>query len=140
MEAADVARRLHLWKVSLALLLAACAQGARPGAPTPTPDTFGLAFEYAEAPGVYSREMLGRRDRAKGAQGLWAAVPGLRRPERAEIENLATGAKVTVALYSGGASGGARLSNAAAEALGIGAEPARVRITAVRREPKLVEP
>lgn len=133
-----MARRLHLWTAGAALILAACSEGgpARP----PAPETFGVAFEDAEAPAVFSREMLGRRDRAKGAQGLWAAVPGLRRPERAEIENLETGASVTVALYSGGAAGEARISTAAAEVLGIGAEPRRVRITAVRREARLVAP
>ncbi len=131
-------RRLHLWMAGAALILGACAAGRQPSAPGP--ESFGVAFEDAEVPGVYSREALGRRDRPKGAQGLWAAVPGLRRPERAEIENIATGAKVTVALYSGGTTGEARLSNAAAELLGIGAEPKKVRITAVRREAKLIEP
>ena len=68
-------------------------------------------------------------------------MPGLRRPERAEVVNLETGAKVTVSLFSGGAPAGeARLSNAAAEALAIGDVPQRVRITALRREPRLVAP
>lgn len=133
-----MARRLHPWKVGAALILAACAAGRPPDGPGP--DTFGVTFDDADAPAAFSREMLGRRDRPKGAQGLWATVPGLRRPERAEIENLANGAKVTVALYSGGTAGEARLSNAAAELLGIDATPERVRITAVRREPRLVAP
>ena len=58
------------------------------------------------------------RDRADGAAGLWAVVPGLTRPERARIVNLDTGDETVVALFAG-RPGPVRLSNEAADALGI---------------------
>lgn len=122
----------------LALLLSGCAP-APSGASRGSPATFALAIEDAEAPAAFSREALGRRDRPNGARGLWAAVPGLGRPERAELVNLESGARVSVALFAGGGPATeARLSNAAADALAIGSTPQRVRITALRREPRLI--
>ena len=78
------------------------------------------------------------RDGPEGSAGLWAAVRGLPRPERALVENPANGAEVVVALFA--APGGGpdiRLSNEAAEALGIAGGPTVVRITALRREPQI---
>jgi hypothetical protein len=76
------------------------------------------------------------------APGYWAVAPGLPRPERARVERLDTGAAVQVALFAGraGADGAIRLSPAAAQALGIGAGPAPVRVTALRREPRIARP
>lgn len=122
------------------LLLSACAPATQPHRPPGTPETLALTFEDKDVPGIFDRELLGRRDKPKGAQGLWASVPGLRRAERGEVTNLATGAKVTVALFNGAPAGEARLSNAAAELLGIGSTPTRVRVTVVRREPLLTAP
>ncbi len=123
---------------ALALLAGACGGPKASRAPVPG-EPIALTFQDAEVPGVLDREALARRDRAKGAQGLWAAVPGLRRPERGLVVNLDTGASVTVALFSGnGPATEIRLSNAAAELIGIGADPERVRVTAVRREPVIV--
>jgi hypothetical protein len=97
-----------------------------------------LSFEDRAEPGVFSAEGAGRRDAPEGAGGLWAVVEGLGRPERGRVENLATGAAVTVALFAGGsANGEIRLSGEAADALGIADEPVRVRVTALRREPLL---
>ena len=62
----------------------------------------------------------------------------LPRPERGLVVNPASGAKVVVALFAAGrGAAGIRLSNEAADALGIGDRPAPVRITALRREPKI---
>ncbi|WP_181164417.1 hypothetical protein [Amaricoccus solimangrovi] len=161
-----MARAAKAWFRGIALaLLAGCAaapradQGGlragpargggfeRAGAATaPAPgaagaEAFALSFDDALAPGIYQRDLLGRRDRPKGTQGLWATVPDLRRAERARLVNLATGATVDVALFRGSVPAGeARISNAAAALLGIGAEPARLRVTALRREPVLVAP
>lgn len=114
-------------------------QGARRG--SAAAGAFTLQFGDALAPSVYQRDLIGRRDRPSGTQGLWATVPDLRRAERAEVVNLATGTSVKVALFRGRVRAGeARISNAAAALLGIGADPARVRITALRREPVLAAP
>ena len=138
------ARRLGGVAVAVALaLLGGCAAGpggrAAPGGGAD--GDFALGFTDTPAPGIYERELAGRRDRPGGTQGLWATVPGLPRVERAEIANLATGATVEVALFPGRVPAGtARISNAAAELLGLGAEPVRVRVTVLRREPVLVAP
>jgi hypothetical protein len=68
-------------------------------------------------------------------------VAGLPRPERATVENLETGAETSVALFAGGGNpADIRLSAEAADALGIGDRPVRVRVTALRREPQLAVP
>lgn len=95
-----------------------------------------LRFEDQAEPGVFQREGRAVRDDPDGADGLWAAVPGLPRPERAEIVNLDTGDKATVALFRGPGDG-IRLSNAAADALGIAAAPVPVRVTALRSVPEI---
>jgi hypothetical protein len=117
------------------LALLACLTGcARPeGAPEPR---YSLSFEDRAEPEVFAREAPAVRDREGGAAGLWAAVRGLPRPERALVVNLGTGAEVAVALFRASADP-VRLSNEAADALGIGAAPVRVRITALRQEVKL---
>ena len=117
--------------VALVLLAAACVQ-------PPAPDEEGvrIRFEDRAAPSAFAWSGPALRDARGGAAGLWAAVPGLPRPERAEVVNLDTGAKVTVALFR--SSGAAiRISNAAADALGIGAAAVRVRVTAVRSVPEI---
>lgn len=102
---------------------------------------FAIGFDDRPAPGVFQAELLGRRDKPRGTQGLWATVSGLKRAERAEVVNLATGATTEVALFNGPvARGEARISNAAAVLLGIGATPTRVRITVLRSEPVIVAP
>jgi hypothetical protein len=102
-------------------------------------DALDLRFEDVLAPEAYLREGPARVDTGEAA-GFWAIVPGLPRPERALVENLATGATAEVALFRGPASGGIRLSAAAAEALGIGAGPAEVRVTALRSMPRIAAP
>jgi hypothetical protein len=118
----------------------------RAGAPVstggaPGSDRFVIGFDDTQAPSVFQAELIARRDRPKGTQGLWATVSGLRRAERAVVVNLATGATAEVALFNGPVKRGeTRISNAAAVLLGIGAEPVRVRVTALRSEPVLVAP
>lgn len=125
---------------ALLCLLAACTE-IPPARPPGEAAPLAIAFQDKAEPGAFSLEAIGRRDRPKGAQGLWAIVPRLRRAERAEVTNLETGAKATVALFAGSVPAGeVRLSNAAAELLGIGSVPVRVRLTAVRREPVLLRP
>jgi len=120
------------------LLLALLAACGRAGAPAPGEGELRLRFEDRAAPAAFSRAGEAVRDGPAGAAGAWAAVRGLPRPERALVENLANGATVVVALFA--APGGGpeiRLSNAAAEVLGI-TQAAPVRITALRSQPQIV--
>jgi hypothetical protein len=117
----------------LVAMLAACA---RPGGAPDADRPLRLRFEETPAPDVFSLEAPAVRDRGEGAGGLWAVVPGLPRPERALIVNLDTGAEAVVALFAGRGEA-VRLSNEAAEALGIGDEAAGVRVTALRSRPAL---
>jgi hypothetical protein len=113
-------------------LLAACG-----GSPPPGEGGLRLRFEDRPEPAAFSRDGPAVRDRPEGAAGLWAAVRGLPRPERALVENPENGEEVVVALFA--AAAGApdiRLSNAAADALGI-TDAAPVRITALRSEPEI---
>ena len=121
----------------LVLVAALAACGRLPGGgEAPAGDTLALSFEDAPSPGVFLLEAPAERDAPDGAAGLWAAVRGLARPERAEAVNFATGARVELALYRAGGSGPAiRLSNAAADALGVEEAAVNVRITALRRRP-----
>jgi hypothetical protein len=118
------------------MALAALAACGRLGG-TPAEDRgLRLSYEDRAEPEVFSHEGPAVRDRPDGAPGLWAAVVGLPRPERALVVNPANRAEVAVALFAArpGAGPGIRLSNEAADALGIGEAPATVRITALRRE------
>jgi hypothetical protein len=119
--------------LSLTVLLTACGLSS---APEGNPGTLQISFEERAEPGVFEREGPAVRDAPDGAAGLWAAVPGLPRPERARIINLETRAEVTVALFAAG-NGPIRLSNEAADALGIGDRPVAVRVTALRRLPQI---
>jgi len=130
--------------LALALACAGCAlvpvPGIGPGAgPETGPATIGIAFETMPVPTAFFVEGPAVADRPGGVPGYWAVVPRLSRPERARIVNVATGAAVDAALFAGGRAGAPiRLSGAVAEALGIGAAPVAVRITALRREPRVV--
>jgi hypothetical protein len=134
-------RRLrHGGRLALVLACAGCALVQAPERDG-GPDTIAIAFETRASPQAFFVEGQAVADRPDGVPGYWAAVPRLPRPERAVIVNLATGASVEAALFAGGRSGSPiRLSGAVAETLGIGADPATVRITALRREPRLVAP
>jgi hypothetical protein len=120
------------------LVLAACGAGEPAARAQPA---FTLTFEASAAPEVFDREGPARRS-VGDTEGSWAVVQGLRRPESAVVRNLATGAEVTVALFAGRPAGGAaaELSAAAADALGISETPVRVRVTAVRDEPRVELP
>ncbi len=121
-------RRNRKGVLLLVALLGACA---RPGAAPDAERPLRLSFEEAPAPDAFSLEAPAVRDRADGAAGLWAVVPGLTRPERARIVNLDTGDETVVALFAG-RPGPVRLSNEAADALGIDGDRASVRVTALR--------
>lgn len=96
-----------------------------------------LTFEDMPAPGAFATEGPAVRDAEGGADGLWATVAGLPRPERARITNPETGETVVVALFRGRAGEPIRVSNEAAGALGIGGEPVRVDVTALRSRPSI---
>lgn len=130
--------------IVLAAALSACARFGigDDSAPRDVAAPGGMRLSYAEvlSPQVFSRESGAFADTG-GEAGFWAAVPGLPRPERGRVENVATGASIDLALYRGrgGAGGAIRLSGAAAEAIDLG-EDGRVRVTALRREPQLAPP
>lgn len=122
--------------LSLAVLLPACERLGAGSEARDDGDVFSLSFEDRPQPGVFVLQAPAVRDAGDGAAGLWAAVDGLDRPERAEAVNLDTGDVVALALYRASRAGAAiRLSNEAADALGVGDEPVNIRITALRRKP-----
>ena len=127
--------RAGIGMIAAAFALIACA-------PVPgredAPENAGLRIELEEvlAPQVFRTEGVARVAGADGPAGLWAAVPGLPRPERGEVLNPASGATVTVSLFR--ASGrGIRVSRAAAEAIGLEVD-GPVRVTAIRTEPRVL--
>lgn len=99
-----------------------------------------IQFEDKAEPGVFETSGSAVRDKEGGAGGMWAAVPNLPRPERAEIAIAGSGRHhgktAVVALFRTGGSV-IRVSNEAADALGIGGEPVDVRITALRSVPEI---
>lgn len=131
-------RRGPVWiggSAALAAMLSSCApEGARP----PAEGALRLSYEDVLAPEAFAREGPAIPEPADGAAGFWAVTPGLPRPERARVENLRTGAATEVALFAGpgGPGGAVRLSAEAADAIGLAA-PGPVRVTALRREPRL---
>jgi hypothetical protein len=136
--AASGMRRRRGSGTSLALafgVAAALAACGRPGGEARSGISF--TFEDRAAPGAFLLEGGAVRDRPDGAEGLWAAVRGLPRPERALVLNTATGAEVVVALFAASSGPPIRLSNAAADAIGLADAPQAVRITALRRAPRL---
>jgi hypothetical protein len=126
-----------IW-LALAAGLVACGRVAG-GADEAPRGGLQIRFEDKPEPAVFALEGPAVRDAPKGADGLWAAVAGLPRPERALVVNTGNRRKVVVALFAApkGAAIPVRLSNAAADALGIGDAPEDVKITALRREPKV---
>ncbi len=123
--------------LGLALMLGACGGGDAAG-PAST-DPLGLSFEDVAQPAAFAREGPATRAGPGEAEGSWAVVADLPRPEAALVVNLESGARTRVALFEGapGAGAAVRLSAAAAEALGIGERTVPVRVTALRREPRL---
>ena len=138
MTGRSTALRRGLQIATLALL--AVAGCGRLAGDAPPRGGLSLRFEDRPEPGAFTREGTATADAADGAEGLWAAVPGLPRPERALVVNLDSGDEVVVALFRARSGAGIRVSSEAAEALGIGATPARVRITALRSEVSLIQP
>jgi hypothetical protein len=119
--------------LGLTLALAAC-NGPDNSPPRQPEGDFAIRFEDQAAPSAF--EIVGEavRDAPDGAPGLWAAVPGLPRPERAEIVRLEGRGRAVVALFAerGGAGVPIRLSTEAADLLRIDDTPVRVRVTALR--------
>jgi hypothetical protein len=124
-----------IW-LALAVALVGCARSEDAGAPR---GGLQIRFEDRPEPGVFTLEAPAARDAPKGADGLWAAVAGLPRPERALVVNSRNGRKVVVALFAAPKSAATpiELSNEAADALGMSDAPEVVKITALRRETKI---
>lgn len=103
----------------------------------------GVAFEDHPRPDILSRTGNAIRDRdPEATPGLWGVVPGLARAETALVESTTTGASIALPLFSGSTGTrdiAIRLSPQAADALGILEAPVPVRITALRREPVLLQ-
>lgn len=108
-----------------------------------TGEGLGLAFEDQLRPDIVSLSGNGLRDPDTTAPaGLWGVVSGLNRGERALVANAANGQSVTVSLFrgtTGSPEAIIRLSPDAADALGILDDPVPVQVTAVRREPVLIQ-
>jgi hypothetical protein len=125
--------------LGLIFALSACGDFDEPAREAPEGD-FAIRFEDRAVPSVFEVEGLAVSDGPDGPPGLWAAVPGLPRPERAEIVRIeGRRGRAVVALFAerGTPDGPIRLSAEAADLLGIGPEPVRVRVTAIRREPEI---
>jgi hypothetical protein len=136
-------RLISRFALALGLASAVAACGLAPGdGDAGTPRGARLDFADREAPEVLEREGAARRAADDAASGLWGVIAGLRRPERALVRNVGSGAEVEVALYGGSAGSGAviRLSPQASDILGILESPVQVRVVALRREPRIVRP
>jgi hypothetical protein len=133
------ARARRIGMLGLIFALSACGGLDERASESPEGD-FAIRFEDRAVPSVFEIEGLAVSDGPDGPPGLWAAVPRLPRPERAEIVRIeGRRGRAVVALFAErGAPGGTiRLSAEAADLLGIASEPVRVRVTAVRREPEI---
>lgn len=127
----STSRRRNCLAATVSLLIAGCAVEE-----LPPQGGLQVGFEDSLRPDVLLREGEVRRVADREASGFWAIVPDLERPERALVQRADSEAVIVVALFNG--TGGMRLSPAAADALGIGDEPARVRITALRSEARIL--
>ena len=126
--------------------LAACADGASPfkratnadGSPAAKPESVKLVDRDVEAPEVFQITDEALWDGRPSLGGVWVASPDATDPERVILRNPATGKFVIGALFRREAFNpgpGLQLSSDAAEALGLLAgEPAKVSVTALRRE------
>ena len=130
-------RGSRIGELALLVALAACGRDDST-LPKQATRPVRIAFEDRPEPAVFNLEGLATRDGPEGSPGLWVTVVGLERPERGLVENTATGKQIVVALFTArkGANPAIRLSNDAADALGIGDVAATVDITALRREPR----
>jgi hypothetical protein len=132
-------RKQSLVALALAVMLVLAGCGLRQTEPE---GAVQFALEDQLEPEVFQREGNARRDSDTAPGGMWGVVSGLARPERAVVRNLENDSEVSVALYSGSPGGGTviRLSPQAADALGVLDATVPVRVTALRREPRLIAP
>lgn len=127
--------RVGVGMIAAAFAIAACAADREREASEPI-GALRIEIDEALAPQVFEIEGSARVASPDEAPGLWAAAPGLPRPERGRVLNVTTGESVTVALFR--ASGnGIRVSGVVAEAIGMDSGD-RVRLTAVRSEPRVL--
>ena len=127
-------RRCGTRALLLLALLAACG---RDRAPPPGEGELRLRFEDRAEPAAFAREGLAERDAPDGAAGLWAAVRGLPRPERAEVVNPENRRKVVVALFAAPAAAPRSASPTPPPTPSGSRIRAPVRITALRSEPQI---
>lgn len=135
--------RQFLAGLCLYATLASCGPGAQPVPPAapPSPPGLVIAREDVVAPDVFEFEGPAAVARATDGAGLWAAVPGLDRPERGMLQNRATGASTLAALFRAPPGGTAVISAEAADALGLdpaGTTPVLVR--AIRSQLRVASP
>jgi hypothetical protein len=147
-EGADVGCRARIgarraWSVAgcalllAALSLSACGmQTGEAGGEDADEALLTIAFEDVEARQILDLEVVARPVAAEQGAGLWAAVPGLARPERGRVSRPEGGSAVVVALYRAPPGAGVSLSAEAAGALGL-TGPGRVRVVALRPVPRL---
>lgn len=138
----SASRRPRRWsRVLRAAALALAVAGCTGEVDRPPPGGIAIAFEDIEAPDAFFRQGAARVEDADSTPGLWAAVGGLPRPERGRLRRLgASATPVTVALFRSGG-GTIRLSVDAGALIGLDpGDTAEVSITALRREPRLIEP
>lgn len=130
--------------VLLGLLVSGCVNPAGDENRTAvSPEGMQITFEDVPEPNVLNLEGTAVRTADSSEGGLWGVVADLRRPESAVVEDRETGNMVTVSLFRATKSLSGHvimLSNMAADELEISDQPLRVRITALRSEPKLVSP
>ena len=123
--------------VALASILAGCAQ-TPDGADAVSTGAYRIVFEDRPVPEAFQRQGEARRAAENAPGGVWGVVAGLRRAERAQVRNIATGDEITVPLFNGPTGGAVIiLSRAAADEIGLAEAPVTVTVTAVRREPSL---
>ncbi len=119
---------------ALVLLAVLTACGRPDGEAPPAEGAMRLSFEDRPEPAAFAREGPAVRDGPEGSAGLWAAVRGLPRPERALVENPANGAEVVVALFAASAGPGDPPLQRSRRRPEDRRGGATVRITALRRE------
>lgn len=131
-------RLISSMKVGSVLLLGACGWADNPDGGA-LDDAISIALEAVEVPETFLITSAAEVDADGGAEGLWAAVPDLIRPEEGRVRVIRTGRSLDVALYR--STGQVVISAQAAEVLGLVRDGSdEVSIVALRREPRLIAP
>ena len=132
------------WRLAAAALLSGCAATGNPFARTadaaagPGEPAAAASDRDAEAPEVFQATDLALWDGRPSLGGVWAASPDARDPERVVLRNPGNGKSVVGALFRRerlNPGPPLQISSDAADALGmIAGQPAKISVTALRRE------